>query len=111
MSGKLPVYKYCPFCEKQLPVQAIRCFYCEEDLIEPSDDDPDSLFGETVMLSSVEPEHENLMDIIELEGLGEVCEVIPDPEAEVGEEWKQGKPAAYNRSISWSRRSRGTNWA
>ena len=94
MSGKLPLYKYCPVCGKRIPMEAIICLYCEESLLPPGGDDPASPYGEPVMLTTVHPDPDELLDLIddpEGEGCQEEAEYVRDPEDMAGEEWKREK--------------------
>ena len=92
MSGKLPSYKYCPVCKAKIPVQAIICLYCEESLL-PDDEPEGSMYGEAVMITTVHPEAEALMEMLDGVELGSNYEeeYIRDPEDDVGEEWKREK--------------------
>lgn len=91
MSGRIPHYKYCPVCKSKIPVQAIICLYCEEPLL-PPDDPADSPFGEAILITSVHPDGEAFIDLVEgaegESGIEEICEREYDPEDDAGEEWK-----------------------
>lgn len=80
MPGKLPSYKYCPFCDARVPAQAIICLKCEAPLV--LDDDPDSeMFDPPRPLAAVVADYAAFMEPIE------AADALPDYLENPEEEW------------------------
>ena len=69
MFSKPPFHKHCPVCNAKIPALATICLYCEEPLLSP-DDIEDSMYAEAVMLTTIDPDGEDLLEILDAAEFG-----------------------------------------